>query len=78
MNNRPNPRFSVITVTYNAEKVIEKTIQSVVGQTYKEWEYIIIDGASKDKTLTIAENYKGRIAKVISEPDKGLYDAMVL
>jgi len=76
MNNRPNPRFSVITVTYNAEKVIEKTIQSVVGQTYKEWEYIIIDGASKDKTLTIAENYKGRIAKVISEPDKGLYDAM--
>lgn len=76
MNNRPDPRFSVITVTYNAEKVLEKTIQSVISQTYKEWEYIIIDGASKDSTLSIAENYKEKITKIISEPDKGLYDAM--
>jgi len=76
MNNRPNPRFSVITVTYNAEKVLEKTLQSVISQTYKEWEYIIIDGASKDSTLSIAENYKEQITKIISEPDKGLYDAM--
>ena len=76
MNNRPNPRFSVITATYNAEKVLEKTLQSVISQTYKEWEYIIIDGASKDSTLSIAENYKEQITKIISEPDKGLYDAM--
>ncbi|WP_321438996.1 glycosyltransferase family 2 protein [uncultured Bacteroides sp.] len=76
MNNRPNPRFSVITVTYNAEKVIEKTIQSVVGQTYKEWEYIIIDGASKDSTLAIIDKYRDNVNKLISEPDKGLYDAM--
>ncbi|WP_321425446.1 glycosyltransferase family 2 protein [uncultured Bacteroides sp.] len=76
MNNRPNPRFSVITVTYNAEKVIEKTIQSVVGQTYKEWEYIIIDGASKDNTLAIIDKYRDNVNKLISEPDKGLYDAM--
>ena len=76
MNNRPNPRFSVITVTYNAEKVIEKTIQSIVGQTYKEWEYIIIDGASKDSTLAIIDKYRDNVNKLISEPDKGLYDAM--
>ena len=78
MNNvaLPHPKFSIITVTYNAGKVLEDTIQSVVFQTYRNVEYIIVDGGSKDNTLEIAEKYRDRISKVISEPDKGLYDAM--
>jgi len=76
MHSRPNPRFTIITVSYNAEKVIEKTIQSIVGQTYKKYEYIIVDGASKDSTLAIIDKYRDNVNTVISEPDKGLYDAM--
>ena len=78
MNNvaLPHPKFSIITVTYNAGKVLEDTIQSVVFQTYRNVEYIIVDGGSKDNTLEVAEKYRDRISKVISEPDKGLYDAM--
>lgn len=72
----PHPKFSIITVTYNAEKVLEDTIQSVIFQTYRNVEYIIVDGASKDQTLDIVNKYHNRINKVISEPDKGLYDAM--
>ena len=48
----PTPKFSIITVTYNAEKVLEDTIQSVISQTYHHIEYIIVDGASKDGTAT--------------------------
>ena len=70
------PLFSIITVSYNAEKTIERTIQSVQDQTCKQLEYIIIDGASKDRTLSIIDRYKHAIDKLISEPDKGLYDAM--
>lgn len=76
MHNRPQPRFSIITVTYNAEKVIGKTIQCVLAQSYRNYEYIIVDGASKDQTLSIIDQYRDHITKVISEPDKGLYDAM--
>ena len=78
MNNTqyPHPKFSVITVTYNAGKVLEDTIQSVVFQTYRNVEYIIVDGNSKDNTLEIVDKYRDRISQVISEPDKGLYDAM--
>lgn len=76
MHNHPSPKFSVITVTYNAEKVLEDTILSVISQTYHHVEYIIVDGASKDSTMTIVEQYRDRIARVVSEPDKGLYDAM--
>ena len=76
MHNHPTPKFSIITVTYNAEAVLEDTIQSVISQTYHHVEYIIIDGASKDKTLSIADRYKEHITQVVSEPDKGLYDAM--
>ena len=76
MHSKLNPRFSIITVTYNAEKVIEETIQSVITQTYKNYEYIIIDGASKDNTLSVIDKYKDMISNVVSEPDKGLYDAM--
>lgn len=72
----PTPKFSIITVTYNAEKVLEDTIQSVIAQTYHQVEYILIDGASKDSTMAIIEKYRPHIHTVISEPDKGLYDAM--
>ncbi|MCK9160705.1 MAG: glycosyltransferase [Bacteroidaceae bacterium] len=71
-----NPKFSIITVTYNAEKVIENTILSIIEQTYHNIEYIIIDGASKDKTINIIEKYRPQIKTVVSEPDNGLYDAM--
>ena len=74
--NNPHPKFSIITVTYNAEKVLEDTIQSVVFQTYRNVEYIIVDGGSNDNTLDVVHKYQERICKVISEPDKGLYDAM--
>ena len=78
MNNTPcpHPKFSIITVTYNAGKVLEDTIQSVISQTYRNVEYIIVDGKSKDNTLEIADKYRDHISKVVSEPDKGLYDAM--
>lgn len=71
-----HPKFSVITVTYNAAKVLEDTIQSIVTQTYKNVEYIIVDGGSTDGTLEIVNKYKEHIHTVVSEPDKGLYDAM--
>ena len=67
----PTPKFSIITVTYNAEKVLEDTIQSVISQTYHHIEYIIVDGASKDGTLSIINRYRSRIHTVVSEPDKG-------
>lgn len=76
MHNRPTPKFSIITVTYNAEATVEDTIQSVIAQTYRHIEYIVIDGASKDRTLSIAEKYRDSITHLVSEPDKGLYDAM--
>ena len=69
-------KISVITVCYNAADTIEKTIISVLGQSYNNIEYIVIDGESKDNTLGIIEKYKDRIDIVISEKDNGLYDAM--
>ena len=71
-----HPKFSIITVTYNAASVLEDTIQSVITQTYKNVEYIIVDGDSSDRTLEIANKYKEHIHCITSEPDKGLYDAM--
>lgn len=71
-----DPKFSIITITYNAEKVLEKTIQSVQKQTYTNYEYILVDGASKDGTLAIVDKYRTLFTTVISERDKGLYDAM--
>ena len=76
MNNIPFPKFSIITVTYNAGKVLEDTILSVISQTYRNVEYIIVDGSSKDNTLEIIDKYSKHINKMVSEPDKGLYDAM--
>ena len=77
-------KFTVITITYNAEKVLERTLQSVLTQTYEDVEHLIIDGASKDGTLALAENYKqqsdeggcGHKVIIKSEPDEGIYDAM--
>lgn len=70
------PTFSIITVTYNAAATIEATLLSVRQQTYRHFEHLIIDGASKDNTLYIIYKYKDNTIKVFSEPDKGLYDAM--
>lgn len=71
-----NPRISVITVCLNSEKTIEKTIQSLLSQNYKDVEYIVIDGGSDDKTNEILESYKEHIDILVSEKDKGLYDAL--
>ena len=71
-----NPKLSVITVVYNSENLIEKTIQSIINQTYSNIEYIIIDGASTDSTMEIVNHYSNKISKIISEPDNGLYYAM--
>lgn len=69
-------KVTIITVCLNSAKTIEQTIQSVINQTYKNIEYIIVDGKSIDKTIRIIKKYKRSIACWISEPDEGLYDAM--
>lgn len=69
-------KVSIITVSYNSAETIEATIRSVVSQTYQNIEYIIIDGASKDGTMDIVNRYKSNISVIVSEPDKGIYDAM--
>lgn len=69
-------KFSIVTVVYNGEKTIEQTILSIINQSYKNIEYIIVDGNSEDKTLEIIERYKDKITKIVSEKDNGLYDAM--
>lgn len=61
---------------YNNVRDIERTINSVINQTYKKIEYIIIDGKSTDGTLDVIEKYRNQISKIVSEPDKGIYDAM--
>lgn len=70
------PKFSIITITYNAASVIEPTLQSVLAQTYRNYEYLLIDGGSKDDTVAKAKASGITFAHIISEPDKGLYDAM--
>ena len=75
MNNQ-KPTISVITVVYNAVDLLEGTIQSVLNQSYPHIEYVIVDGASTDGTLDLIKKYQDRVDTWISEPDKGLYDAM--
>ena len=77
-------RFSIITCTFNAEAVIERTLDSVLEQTHSHLEHLIIDGASKDRTVEMAQHYKTKSDEedhchdviICSEPDGGLYDAM--
>ncbi len=69
-------KISIITITYNSAQTVEDTIKTVVMQDYPDIEYLIIDGKSKDRTLEIVGQYKNRIAKIVSEKDKGLYDAL--
>lgn len=71
-----NPVLSVITIVYNNVRDIERTMLSVLNQSYPNIEYLLIDGASTDGTKAIIEKYKDRLTKYISEPDKGIYDAM--
>ena len=65
-------KISLITVCYNSEATIRDTIESVLAQSYLDIEYIIIDGVSSDRTMAIVDEYRDRIAKVVSEPDHGI------
>lgn len=76
MNCIPTPIFSIITVTYNSEKYLEQTIKSVLSQDFQDFEYIIIDGGSTDKTLDIINKYSNSISYWVSEKDNGIYDAI--
>lgn len=69
-------KVTIVTVVFNGRDIIEETIKSVISQTYKNIEYIIIDGGSTDGTTKIIEKYKNKIDCFISEPDNGIYDAM--
>jgi glycosyltransferase len=69
-------RITIITVCYNRKATIEKAIKSVLEQNYNDIEYIIVDGNSTDGTKEIIESYRDRISQYISEPDKGMYDAI--
>jgi glycosyltransferase involved in cell wall biosynthesis len=75
-DNHNMPVVSIITSCLNSENMIERTIQSVIDQTYPNIEYIIIDGGSTDRTLDIIKKYEDNIEKWISEPDSGVYDGM--
>tara|TARA_B100000287_G_scaffold431005_1_gene487389 strand:+ start:431 stop:1171 length:741 start_codon:yes stop_codon:yes gene_type:complete len=69
-------KVSLITACYNSEKTIGRTIESILAQEYQNIEYIIIDGDSCDSTISIIDNYKSNISKVISDRDDGIYDAL--
>jgi glycosyltransferase involved in cell wall biosynthesis len=73
-------KISIVTITYNAEAVLQRTLDSVSSQTYRDIEHLIIDGASKDGTMDLVSRYKVRDrpyeVRAVSEPDKGIYDAM--
>ncbi|MBC7419024.1 MAG: glycosyltransferase [Pedobacter sp.] len=70
------PKLSVITIVYNNVRDIERTIKSVINQSFKDIEYLVIDGGSTDGTMEIISKYKGAISRIISEPDGGIYFAM--
>jgi len=69
-------KVSIITITYNSAITLRDTIESVVNQSYKNIEYIIVDGKSTDGTLDIIHSYKDKVSKFVSEKDHGLYDAL--
>ena len=70
------PKLSIITIVYNNARDIERTMLSVLDQTYPNIEYVVIDGGSTDGTLAIIKKYESRITKLVSEKDEGIYDAM--
>ena len=70
------PLFTIVTVTFNAESCIERTMRSVLEQDYPDVEYIVVDGGSKDGTISVVQRYEKHITRWISEPDKGIYDGM--
>lgn len=69
-------KVSVITATYNSSKTVLDTLQSLNEQTYPDIEYIIIDGGSSDNTVSVIEEHCPQVASIVSEPDKGIYDAL--
>ncbi len=69
-------RISIITATYNSEKTLLDTLLSLEHQTYNDIEYIIVDGASKDNTISLINSNYSKVCKIICEPDKGIYDAL--
>ncbi|MBG6244348.1 glycosyl transferase [Candidatus Symbiopectobacterium sp. 'North America'] len=69
-------RISIITATYNSEKTIKDTLLSIERQSHNDIEYIIIDGGSTDRTIHLINRLSTRVSKIISEPDKGIYDAL--
>ena len=77
--------ISVVTITYNAEKVLQPTLESVLMQGFPHVEHLIVDGASKDDTIRLAETYQrvseeaenGHVVKITSEPDSGLYLSLI-
>lgn len=69
-------KISIVTVSYNAADEIEPTLRSVAAQTHSDIEYLVIDGASTDGTLDLVDRYRSRVDVLVSEPDRGIYDAM--
>lgn len=76
LKTKPNPLITVVTVCYNSVDMIEKTLKSVIEQSYSNKEYVVIDGASTDRTKKIVERYIDSIDFFMSEPDNGIYHAM--
>lgn len=75
-NTKPKVKVTIVTATYNSSEHIADCIKSVNSQTYKDIEHIVIDGASNDNTLDIINSIPNRVKKIVSEKDKGIYDAM--
>lgn len=69
-------KISIVTVAYNAEQTIGSTLDSIAAQSYPDIEHIIVDGASTDGTLDVIKHHGSRVSRVVSEPDRGIYDAM--
>ena len=67
-------KFSIVTVTFNAEHTVRKTLQSIISQSYLDYETIIVDGCSTDETLKVVKEFNPD--KILSEPDRGIFDAM--